>query len=75
MILYLQVGVRVRSRWHESGAMRGDCVLLGMSPLLCVESNVPILFIRSVPWLFIKRSVPSLFIHHIVPMNKHLIVA
>ena len=39
-----------------------------MSLLSCVESNVLILFIRSVPKLFIKRSVPSLFIHRIVPV-------
>ena len=36
--------------------------------LLCVESNVPILFIRSVPKLFIKRIVPRLFILRIVPV-------
>ena len=29
----------------------------------CVESKVPILFIRSVPKLFIKRRVPRLFIY------------
>ena len=66
VILYRPVGTHVRSKRHRSGATLGDCLHLGMSMLLRVESNVPILFIRSVPKRFIKRSVPSLFIHRIV---------
>ena len=63
--------------------MRDDCLHLGVSLWLCVESNVPILFFRSVPRLFIKCRVPWLFIYRIVPVvlfievseNKHLKVA
>ena len=54
----------------ESVAMRGVCLYWGVSLLLCVESNVPILFIRSVPTLFNRRSVPRLFI--VFCKKKHL---
>ena len=47
-------------------ATRGDCLHIGVSLLLCVESNVPILFTRSVPRLFIKLIVPRLYICRIV---------
>ena len=46
----------------ESVTTLGDCLHVSVSLLLCVRSNVPILFIRSLPRQFINPSVPRLFI-------------
>ena len=49
----------------ESVTTLGNCLHVGVS-LLFVGSNVPILFIHSLPREFINHSVPRLFIYRIV---------